>query len=161
MNALNPESKKGNSAAATGYHYEKDDIDCEDRSNRHPMQRTIAYMKFDDKPWTKSYLVDRLKLDLAMVEISVNPNADEIIYDKRYYYNKAHHFLKIGAFKPVPHFPISVSDLSPKLSEELGSLDRNDRKFVLKQAVGRIFEDINCNLYHNSISRVLEVILVD
>ena len=43
---------------------------------------------------------------------------------------------------------------------ELNQLDENDRKFVLKQAVGRIFEDINFDLYHNSISANLEVVLV-
>jgi hypothetical protein len=30
---------------------------------------------------------------------------------------------------------------------------------VLKQAVSRIFEDINLELYHNSISRALRVVL--
>ena len=53
-----------------------------------------------------------------------------------------------------------VSDLLPELLKELSILDKKDRKFVLKQAVGRIFEDINSELYHNSISRVLEVRLV-
>jgi len=38
-------------------------------------------------------------------------------------------------------------------------LDEKDKKFVLKQAVGRIFEDINFDLYHDSISANLEVIL--
>jgi hypothetical protein len=44
---------------------------------------------------------------------------------------------------------------------ELYHLDEKDRKFVLKQAVSRIFEDININLYHDSISANLEVVLVN
>ena len=44
---------------------------------------------------------------------------------------------------------------------ELSQLDEKDRKFVLKQAVSRIFEDINFNLYHDSISANLKVILVN
>jgi len=42
----------------------------------------------------------------------------------------------------------------------LSQLDEKDRRFVLKQAVGRIFEDINFNLYHDSISTNLEIVLV-
>src|SRR5215469_10532201 len=83
------------------------------------------------------------------------------IYDNRKYYNQVHNLLKLGAFKPVPHFPVSVSDLWPPLLKELRVLDKRDRNFVLKQAVGRIFEDVNSKLYHSSISRVLEVRLVD
>jgi hypothetical protein len=49
--------------------------------------------------------------------------------------------------------------LAPKIIRELYDLDI--RKYVLKEAVGRIFEDIDSELYHNSISRVLEVKLKD
>jgi hypothetical protein len=42
---------------------------------------------------------------------------------------------------------------------ELSQLDKKDRKFVLKQAIGQIFEDINFDLYHDSISANLEVVL--
>lgn len=68
---------------------------------------------------------------------------------------------KIGACRPIPRFSVSVSDLSPELLNKLSFLDKRDRTFVLKQAVGRIFEDINRKLYHNRISRVLEVRLVE
>ena len=44
---------------------------------------------------------------------------------------------------------------------ELSQLDEKDRTFVLKQAVGGIFEDINFDLYHDSISANLKVILVN
>jgi hypothetical protein len=109
---------------------------------------------------TKACLVDLLKQHLATVNGHIAVTDSEF-YDNRKYYNQAHHCLKIGAFKPVPPFPVSVSDLSPELLEELSGLHKNDRKFVLKQAVGRIFEDINSKLYHDSISRVLEVRLID
>lgn len=104
---------------------------------------------------TESCLVDRLKQHLASIE------SEDGNYDNRKYYNQAHCLLKIGASRPVPHFSVSVSNLSPELLKELSFLDKRDRRFVLKQAVGRIFEDINRNLYHNSISRVLEVRLVE
>jgi hypothetical protein len=102
--------------------------------------------------WTTSCLVERFKLELARVVIE---KRDQL--DNRKYYNQAHNLLKIGALKPTPFFVVYLSDLSPQLIKELHSLDSKDRQFVLKQAVGRIFEDVNPTLYHNSISRVLRV----
>jgi hypothetical protein len=100
---------------------------------------------------TKACLVDLLKHHLGTVI------SEEGKYDNRKYYNRAHNLLKIGGFKPVPEFIINLSDLSPKLIKELHSLDSRDREFVLKQAVGRIFEDVHFEIYHNSVSRVLKV----
>lgn len=47
--------------------------------------------------------------------------------------------------------------MSEDLRKELSSLDKQSRQFVLKQAIGRIFEDINADLFHKSISKVLQV----
>ena len=113
------------------------------------------------EPWVTSYIVDRLKWHLATIDLKNTGGDTKRVFDSRKYYNQAHDYLKIGSFKPVPSFPVYVSDLSPKLVIELSEIGREDRKFVLKQAVGRIFEDINCKLYHDSISRVLEVKLID
>jgi hypothetical protein len=110
---------------------------------------------------TEACLVDRLKQNLATVTECITVTDIDKIYDNRKYYNQAHNLLKIAAFRPVPPFLVSVSDLWPDMLKELSILDKRDRNFVLKQAVGRIFEDINSRLYHNSISRVLEARLVD
>jgi hypothetical protein len=107
--------------------------------------------------WTSNYLIDRLKQHLATFEIPVAPNNDENIFDKRKYYQQAHKSLFFGALKPVPPFVIYLSDLTHTIIKELYDLDRESRRYVLKQAVGRIFEDINSVLYHHSISKVLEV----
>jgi hypothetical protein len=105
-----------------------------------------------DSGWTTNCLVERFKLELARFTVE---QQDQL--DNRKYYNQAHSLLKIGALKPTPFFVVYLSDLSPQLIKELHSLDSKDRQFVLKQAVGRIFEDVNLTLYHNSISRVLRV----
>ena len=83
--------------------------------------------------------------------------------DDRWYYYKAYHYLKLGLFlnkKEAPPFKVKVDHLSSDIIYELSQLDSKDRKFVLKQAVSRIFEDINFDLYHDSVSANLEVILV-
>jgi hypothetical protein len=54
---------------------------------------------------------------------------------------------KIGHLASVPKFLISMHDLEPSLLCELAGLDNEDRNFVLKQGVGRMFEDINSRLW--------------
>jgi hypothetical protein len=112
----------------------------------------------------KHYYYDyELNLDL-----SIDPNDPESIsrkiYEDRLYYYRAFHYLKLGVFKKedAPPFKIKVEHLAPDIIYELNDLDFEDRKFVLKQAVVRIFEDINFDLYHDSlISKSLEVELIN
>ncbi len=101
------------------------------------------------------------------LDFSIDPDKPENIklkiYDDRLYYYKAYHYLKLGLFqKPdAPPFKVRLSHLSRSLVYELSELTEKDRKFVLKQAISRIFEDVNFALYHDSISGNLGVILVN
>ena len=128
----------------------------------------------EEEQWSDSYLVDNLKQQLALVQSSKSKIPTDLLdalnhefntyfslISNRHYVNQAFHYLKIGVLRPVPEFLISLSDLSPKLVKELAALDKKTRDFVLKQAVGRISEDIDSELYHNSISSVLNVRLVE
>ena len=114
-------------------------------------------------PVTTNYLIDWLKSHLAKVigintgEVSYRELIQHQTFGDRKYYNQAFDLLVIGAYKPVPYFIINLSDLTQELRSELSNLDKQARQFVLKQAVGRIFEDINSDFFHNSISRVLKV----
>lgn len=74
------------------------------------------------------------------------------IYEDRLYFYKAHHYLKLGVFKheDAPPFKVKISHLAPEIIYELTKLTPTDLKFVLKQAVARIFEEINFDLYHDS-----------
>ena len=126
---------------------------------------------------TLDYLIHKIKHDLAIFVIS-GTKTDMLAdwcqcRDRKTtafiplviwkYYHQAMHFFKIGAFdsKMIPRYLISMQDLNPSILRELAALDNEDRNFVLKQAVGHIFEDINSRLYHISISKLLEVELVD
>lgn len=104
---------------------------------------------------TTPCLVDRLKLHLARVEVD-----EDLGFENRKYYLQAFTRLNMGAENPVQIFGVSMSDLSTELIEDLYELDLDTRNFALDQAIGRIFEDINPELYHNSISRVLKARLV-
>jgi hypothetical protein len=115
--------------------------------------------------WSINFLIDVIKKRLATVEQSITStnvswDNDKELVDSRPYYDQAYKMLKIGAFRPAPPYIIFLTDLTPKIIKELYFLDIHDRGYVLKQAVGRIFEDTNPDIYHNSVSRVLRVQLV-
>jgi hypothetical protein len=115
--------------------------------------------------WTPSYLISVLKKRLAMVELSSSGNKTDLldtgkIFDSRKYYNQAYHYLMLGACDQVPYFLVSLSDLTPRLVRELAELEGEERDFIVKQSIVRIFEDINFDLYHDSISKVLKVKIV-
>ncbi len=126
----------------------------------------MEYNQRDNKSsaCTTNYLIDRLKVILATTTgvkaVIHRPWLEEKrleIFGDRKYYNQAFDLLNIGRLDPVPYFIINLSDLPKPLRSELSSLDKESRNFILKQAVGRIFEDVNADLFHNSISRILKV----
>ena len=108
-----------------------------------------------DRPSNQHYYDYDLELDF-----SENPKIQFDI-DDRWYYYKAYHYQKLGLFLRIdaPPFRVNLSHISEEMIYELSQLDTKDRKFVLKRAIGKIFEDINFNLYHDSISANLEVVL--
>ena len=134
------------------------------------IKKELATVKFDieeykikideykkNRPLNERYYNYELELDF-----SENP---KILFDidDRWYYYKAYHYQKLGLFlrKEAPPFKVRLSHLSPEMIYELSQLDEKDRRFILKQAIGRIFEEINFDLYHDSISAKLKVILVN
>jgi hypothetical protein len=111
---------------------------------------------FADDEWTTERILDELFLCLA--------GKREIISDKRedgtviYYYRKYYHqalklFKWIPIAKPSPKFVINVSDLTPKIIQELQHSTRI--RYVVTQAVGRIFENIDFRYHNLSIARNL------
>ena len=119
-------------------------------------ENKVGLYHIDRTLWCTSYIIDQLKQHLANVRYTLT-NDKLVNVEGRKYYDQARRMQNIGAFKPTPSFIIHLSDLTLKLIKEIRELDNESRGFVLCQAVGRIFEDLNSELYHNSISKVLKV----
>jgi hypothetical protein len=102
-------------------------------------------------PWSDNYLVERLTQQLAIVEET------SAVFDNRKYYNRAYEYLKYDRFNPESSFIINLSDLTPALINEFYALNDSNRELVLELSVAAIFEYINSELYHNSISMILNV----
>lgn len=111
----------------------------------------------DDERWTTECLVDELFLYLAnFKEIIENIQGQTLEVNK--YSQQANELItRIPDAKPTPTFIIYLSDLTPKLIQELKHSSNEERRYVVMQAVGRIFENINLRLYHLSIAKKLKV----
>ena len=112
----------------------------------------------DIEYWTISHLTDELFLQLAKIKEILNYNGKKVTFYK--YYNQALRKWKwIPIYKPKAKFIINISDLTPRIYCELKSLTKHTIQYVLKEAVKRIFENIDFKFYHEHIEDNLEVVL--
>jgi hypothetical protein len=108
--------------------------------------------------WVEQCLIEELFLQLAGTKEIVKHNGKCVNVYK--YYSQAFRLLRwIPIAKPTPEFVVNMSDLTTRIIAELKTLEKDGSQYVLKQAVRRIFENINFRQYHLSIARNLEVIL--
>jgi hypothetical protein len=111
-----------------------------------------------NEEWTIECLVDKLFLRLTKVTEKVNNNGKEIHVRK--YYRQARELFKwIPIAKPSPAFVIHISDLTPQLVSQIEDMITapDNLRYVLTQAVGRIFENIDFDGFHMSIARNLRL----
>jgi hypothetical protein len=111
----------------------------------------------DRKRWTTGCLIDELFLHLVRFTETITNDKGQIFTVKKYHRQAYDLLPRISVAKPTPTFIIYLSDLTPKLLEELKNSTKEERRYVVMQAVGRIFENINSRLYHLSIARILKV----
>ena len=115
---------------------------------------SISKEELEQDSWTEECLIDEVFLSLAGTKSAVKHNDKSITIHK--YYNQAYRLGKwIIIAKSVPDFIVNMSDLTPRIIDELKALD--DPGYVLKSAVGRIFENVDSRRYHLSIARKLRV----
>jgi hypothetical protein len=106
--------------------------------------------------WTIECLVDETFLQIARIKETVRHNEKSLTIHK--YYNQAFRLLNwIPIAQPTPEFIINICDLTPRILAELKGLKKDTYNYVLKQAAGRIFENINSKQYHVGIARKLKV----
>lgn len=113
--------------------------------------------KYKDRQfWTEEYLIQELFLQLAGTKEIVKHEGRCINVYK--YYSQAFALRYwIPITKPIPEFIVNMTDLTTRIITELRTLDKDGSQYVLKQAVGRIFDNINSKQYHLSIARKLKV----
>jgi hypothetical protein len=102
-----------------------------------------AIIALRDGPWSLERLKDELGSRLAV--------------DEHYYQQVKDLIYKIPVCEPVPAFIVSVSDLSERIRTELEVSTKKGRYEVLRESVGRLFENIDYNYFHLSVKKRLIV----
>jgi hypothetical protein len=119
-----------------------------------------------EEVWSIECTVDELQLDLCRAKVRIakaginwGHNEPKMLTVHKYYLQARELMKWIPIARPVPEFVIRMADLSPKVIKELEVRldDPPIFTYILKQAVGRIFENINFRYYHQSIARSLKV----
>jgi len=123
-----------------------------------PSNSSIEH-KSPSTPWAIECFVDELFLGLVQVKETVHIEGKEIHVRK--YQRQARNLFKwIPIARPSPAFIIYISDLTPELKDQLKELiskSPDNLPYVLTEAVGRIFENLDFDYYHISIARNLKV----
>lgn len=111
--------------------------------------------------WTSNYTKESLTYELATtIDYLVNEYGEYLA--ARPYYDQARYLIhKIAVYNPRPTFKIYLNHLGDKLKQQLEGYDKRTLVYILKQAVGQIFEDIDSRYYHNSVANLLDVELVE
>jgi hypothetical protein len=63
---------------------------------------------------------------------------------------------RIPNFQPSPIFVVYLKHLDDRLKRELANLDRETKDFVMKEAIGRIFEQVDRRFYLLSVKPLLQ-----
>jgi hypothetical protein len=63
---------------------------------------------------------------------------------------------RIPIFRPPPVFVIHLKHLDDRLKRELSTLDRANRDFVVREAIGKIFEHVDKHFFLQSAKPLLE-----
>jgi hypothetical protein len=103
--------------------------------------------------WTLERQVDELFLHLWIVE-ELHGGSTYV----RRYQAQAHDLMyKIPIYRPVPAFIINLGDLPEYLVKKLEDCNKRGQEYVIKSAVGRIFEALNLEYFALSVARSLVV----
>jgi hypothetical protein len=104
---------------------------------------------------TVERLIDELTLHLAAVVEEIHVENDRV---SKYYAQARALMHRIPIARPTPVFIISKADPTDGLVLELENCKNEDTLgYVLRSAVGRLFENLNYNYFHLSVARSLVV----
>jgi hypothetical protein len=101
--------------------------------------------------WTTSRLIDETYLELMRAGRIHGTSST-----KKYQSQAKYLMYRIPVFRPTPPFNVNVIDLTPRLRQELERLDDESLDSVMKEAMGRIFENINERYFLLSVKKLLK-----
>jgi hypothetical protein len=104
--------------------------------------------------WTIECLVDQLFLNLCSSKQTIINDKGRTITIRKYYV-QARELMKWIPIARLPsnEFVINISDITPAIRKEIESVANNPKilQYILTQAVGHIFENLDFEYYHLSV----------
>ena len=131
--------------------------------------RRLPQARSDDSPWSTQYLIDELTISFLDVKVAfcmLDGLNREIRKEdlrnlgrgvlRRLYEEQARYLLyRIPIFRPPPAFVVYLKHLDFRLKKELASLDGELKDFVMKEAIARIFEQVDGRFFLLSVKSLL------
>jgi hypothetical protein len=125
----------------------------------------------DDSPaWSLAYIIDETSFKMMDVKVPFcmltgltsearkqDPRNLGRGVPRRLYEEQARFKIyRIPIFRPPPVFVVYLKHLNDRLKQELSSLDRESRDFVLREAIDRIFGRVDKRFYLQSAKPLLK-----
>lgn len=103
-----------------------------------------------DELWTTEAIIDELFLCLMKIK-ERKKNSTTWKYEQQ----AKQLIYKIPIHRPPPFFMIHLGDLTLRIKKELANLDEELLDYVMKEAIGRIFEQIDERYFLLSVRKLL------
>lgn len=124
----------------------------------------------DAEPWGTEFLIDETYLSLMNVRekfcMLVGPTKEARMDDLRnlgrgvnmrlYEEQARYKMYRIPVFRPPPDFVIYLKHLDDRVKRELASLEMETRDFVIREAIGRIFCQVDRRFFLLSVKSLLK-----
>lgn len=138
-------------------------------------QATARAEQEDSCSWTLAAISDELTISLldtkvafCMINSNQKTNANSKAEEtwrcntdsgllRRLYEEQARYKMyRVPVFLPPPIFVVYLKHLDDRLKKELANLDRESKDFVMREAIGRICEQINKQFFLLSVKPLLK-----
>jgi hypothetical protein len=138
-------------------------------------QESTKTKQEDSCLWSLAAIIDELTismLDTRSVFCMINSNQRPSINSKteeacrfntdrgllrRLYEEQARYKMyRVPVFRPPPFFVVYLKHLDDRLKKELANLDKESKDFVIREAIGRICEQVNKRYFLLSVKPLLK-----
>jgi hypothetical protein len=114
--------------------------------------------------WSLAAIIDELfasmmdvKIPFCMLVGSKDSRLEDPRVLRRIYEEQARYKMyRVPIFRPSPVFVVHLKHLDDRLKQELSSLHRENKDFVMKEAIGRMCEGIDKCFYLQSVRPLLK-----
>jgi hypothetical protein len=127
----------------------------------------------DTCSWSLAAIIDELAISLLDTKVAfcminsnqkMNVNSEEAygcnigtgVLRRLYEEQARYKMYRVPVFRPPPVFAVYLKHLDDRLKKELANLDKESKDFVMRDAIGRICEQVNKQFFLLSVKPLLK-----